>query len=92
MSFVYLTGDRLYTFAYNTLYVYSLNDLVSPIETYERRDYCPSGMITDDRLYLGGEKKLRVFKVASSLTQPPLTPVTVVSTKTMVGKIVRVGN
>ena len=82
----------MYTFANNTLYVYIVSDLASPIGTYGRRDLCFSGMTSDDRLYLGGESKLRIFKVASSLNQPPLTPVIVVSTKKAVIKIVRVGN
>ena len=48
-------------------------------------------MIIDDRLYLGGEYKLHVFKVTTSLTHP-LTPVTVIATKDWVSKILRVGN
>jgi len=77
--FVYLSTDRLYTAADKTLYVYSMSELRSPIATYPLGGYCYSGIIIEDDLYLGGEYKLNVFKVTSSLTQP-LTPVKVVTT------------
>jgi hypothetical protein len=77
---VHLCGDRLYTFADETLYVYSMSDLKTPIETYQGRDKCDSGMITDDHLYLGGASKLRVFKVATSPTEPALAQVTFINT------------
>jgi hypothetical protein len=48
-------------------------------------------MIIDDRLYLGVYSKLHVFEVSTSLTQP-LTPVTEITTKGWVMKILRVGN
>ena len=79
--FVYLSEDRLYTEADKTLYVYSMSDLRSPIATYPLGRGCCSGMIIDDRLYLGGNYyKLHVFKVTASLTQP-LTPVTDITTR-----------
>ena len=56
-----------------------MSELRSPIATYPLGGYCYSGIIIDDDLYLGGEYKLNVFKVTSSLTQP-LTPVKVVTT------------
>jgi hypothetical protein len=34
VKFVYLSGDKLYTAAYKTLYVYLVNDITSPIATY----------------------------------------------------------
>jgi hypothetical protein len=90
--FVYLSGDRLYTAGGDyTLYVYSKSDHRSPIATYPLGGWCYSGMIIDDRLYLGGDYKLHVFKVSTSLTQP-LTPVTQITTEDWVYKILRVAN
>jgi hypothetical protein len=78
--FVYLSGERLYTADYGTLYVYSMSDHASPIATYQIGDQCFSGIITDSNLYLGGEEKLHVFKVSTSLTQP-LISFRVINTK-----------
>ena len=68
--FVYLSGDRLYTAADLTLYVYSISDHTSPIATYQLGSGCFSGIIADNYLYIGGENELHVFEVTSSLTQP----------------------
>jgi hypothetical protein len=87
---VYLSGDRLYTEADETLYVFSMSDHRSPIATYPLGGRCYSAMIIDDRLYLGANN-LYVFKVSTSLTQP-LTPVTEITTKYYVKKILRLGN
>jgi hypothetical protein len=74
VSFVYLSGDRLYS-AGETLYLYSMTDHTSPIATYQLGGWCDSGIISDNHLYLsGGRWKLHVFKVTTSLTQP-LVPV-----------------
>ena len=88
---MYLSGDRLYTAADKTLYVYSMSDFTSPIATYPLGGKCYSGMIIDDRLYLGGNYKLHIFKLSSSLTQP-LSPVKAITTKESVYKLLRVGN
>jgi hypothetical protein len=72
--FVYLSGDRLYTTKDKTLYVYSMSDHTSPIATYKQGGMCYSGIIANKILYLGGNKKLHLFEVKSSLTQP-LDPV-----------------
>jgi hypothetical protein len=92
--FVYLSGDRLYTAAGETLYVYSMSgDLRSPIYTYPLGGECRSGLIIDDRLYLGGDDLhiFHIFKVSPFLTQS-LTRVTDITTKRLVLKILRVGN
>ena len=89
--FVYLNGDRLYTEIVKNLYVYSLSDLSSPIATYPLGGLCVSGIITDNRLYLGGREKLHIFEVTTSITQP-LKPVTVLTTKSFVYKILRAGH
>ena len=89
--FVYLWGDRLYTEAGKTLYVYSLTDLTSPCKTYPLRDKCLSALITENRLYLGGWNRLLIFEVTSSLNGP-LIPVTKIRTKQRVFKILRVGD
>jgi hypothetical protein len=67
-----------------------MSDRTSPIATYPLGGECWSGMIIDDRLYLGANN-LYVFKVSTSLTQP-LTPITEITTKHYVNKILRVGN
>ena len=89
--FVYLNGDRLYTEIDKNLYVYSLSDLSSPIATYPLGGQCYSGIITDNRLYLRGDKKLHIFEATTSITQP-LKPVTVLTTKSFVYKILRAGH
>ena len=53
--FVYLSGGRLYTEVDKTLYVYSVGDLTSPSATYPLDNRCYSALISDNRLYLGGE-------------------------------------
>jgi hypothetical protein len=87
---VYLSGDRLYTETGNTLYVYSMSEITSPIATYPLGGKCYSGMIMDDRLYLGGYKKLYVFSITASLTRP-LIPDNDITTKEGVYKTLRVG-
>ena len=91
VSFVYLSGDKLFTAEGRTLYVYLVSDTTSPIATYSLSDKCLSGMICDDRLYLGGSRYLKIFDVTTSLTQP-LTPVTQIATEKLVFKILRVGH
>jgi len=81
VKFVHLSGDRLYTYADETLYVYSMSDFKTPIDTKQLSDKCYSGMsIDDNHLYLGGTNKLHVFKVAYSDSEPPLTPVKTITT------------
>ena len=81
----------MYTAGDETLYVYSMSDHTSPIATYQLGGECYSGIITDNHLYLGGYKKLQVFEVTTSLTQP-LIPGKVIGTKNWVYKILRVAN
>jgi hypothetical protein len=90
VAFVYLNGDRLYTERGKNLYVYSLSDLYSPIATYPLGGYCFSGIITDNRLYLRGGKKLHIFEVSASISQP-LKQVKVIDTESYVFKILKVG-
>jgi hypothetical protein len=89
--FVYLSGDRLYTSADETLYVYSMIDHTSPIATYQLSKRCLSGIIADNHLYMGGKEKLHVFEVTTSISQP-LIPVKVIDAKRWLLKILRVGN
>jgi hypothetical protein len=81
----------LFTEADETLYVYSVGNLTSPCATYSLGDECNSGIITENRLYLGGTCKLHIFEVTPSLTEP-LTPVTKIPTMKSVNKILRVGD
>jgi hypothetical protein len=87
VAIAYLLGDRLYTETDETLYVYSLSDLTSPCATYPVGGKCYSALITDNRLYLGGVGKLHIFEVT-----PSLTMVTQIPTKSVVSKILRVGD
>jgi hypothetical protein len=91
VCFVYLNGDRLYTERGENLYVHSLSDLSSPIATYPLGGGCSSGIITDNRLYLGGIIGLHIFEVTTSITQP-LMLVAVIETMSCVYKILRVGH
>jgi len=91
VSFVYLSGDKLFTAEGRNLYVYLVSDTTSPIATYSLSDKCLSGMIFDDRLYLGGSRYLKIFDVTSSLTEP-LTPAIEIATEKLVFKILRVGH
>jgi hypothetical protein len=77
---VYLSRDKLYTYADETLYVYSMSDFTTPIDTKKLSDKCYSGMSIDDHLYLGGTNKIHVFKVAYSHSEPPLTQVKTINT------------
>jgi hypothetical protein len=89
---VYLFGERLYTEADETLYVYSLSDITSPCATYQSACECYSGLITENRLYLGGIHWLQIFEVTPSLSEP-LMPVTKIPIKGYaVNKILRVGD
>jgi len=84
----------LYTEADKTLCVYSVGDLTSPSATYTLGVRCYSGLITENRLYLGvasATSKLHIFEVTPSLTEP-LTPVIKIPTKHCVYKILRVGD
>ena len=72
MYFVLLSRDRLYTEANSTLYVYSVNDLTTAIATYNLpgQSYS-SGLIADNRLYIGSLRcNLIVYKISNSLTEP----------------------
>ena len=91
VNFVYLSEDKLYTDRYETLYVYLVGDLTSPLATYPLGECCCSALITENRLYLGGTGKLHIFEVTPSLTEP-LIPVTQIPTKHGVLKILRVGD
>jgi hypothetical protein len=72
--------------------VYSLSDFSSPIATYPLGAWCYSGIITVNRLYLGGYEKLHIFEVMSISITQPLKPATVIDTASYVNKILRVGN
>jgi hypothetical protein len=63
----------------------------SPIATYPLRGWCFSGIITDNRLYLGGNGKLHIFEMTTSINQP-LKLVTVIDSKPGVCKILRAGH
>ena len=73
-----------------TLYIFSLSDLKSPIDTFQLDGKFFSAIIIDNYLFLGGDGKLQIFKVTTSITQP-LVIVKVINTQRGVLKILRVG-
>jgi hypothetical protein len=81
----------MYSAAARTLYVYLLSEITSLIATYSLSDTCRSGMISDNRLYIGGVEYLKIYELKTSLTQP-LAPVAQITTKNSVYKILRVGH
>jgi hypothetical protein len=89
VAIAYLWGEKLYTEADETLYVYSLGNLNSLPVPYPLGEYglCYSALITENRLYLGGYHMLHIFEVT-----PSLTPVTQIPTESIVIKILRVGD
>ena len=91
VKFVQLNGDKLYTAADKTLYVYLVSDTTSPIATYSLSKVCFSCIIIDNRLYLGGRGYLEIFDLKTSLSQP-LRSVTQIKTKNQVHKLLRVGH
>ena len=78
-----MSGDKFYTEANKTLYVYLVIESTSLIATYPLGNHCFSALITENRLYLGGCKKLHIFEVTPSLSEP-LTPVTQIPIKSHV--------
>jgi hypothetical protein len=89
--FVHLNGDKLYLAADTVLYVHYLSDTAPCICTYSLSDECYSGIISENRLYLGGFEYLKIFELTSSLTQP-LTPVKEIKIKHGILKVLRVGH
>jgi hypothetical protein len=81
----------LYTEVGETLYIYSANDLSSPIASYHLSERCISGIATEDRLYLGGGERLHVFEVTDSMIQP-LKLLTAIATKSSVLKMLKLGH
>jgi hypothetical protein len=81
----------LYTVADETLFVYSMSDHTSPIATYQLGGNCYSGIIAENHLYLGSYKKLQLYRVNNSITQPLIRD-KVIITKNSVLKILRVGH
>jgi len=71
--------------------VYLVSHITSPIATYSLSNACFSGIISENRLYLGGENYLKIYELTTSLTQP-LTSVTQIKTGGDVYKILRVGH
>jgi hypothetical protein len=61
-----MIGDRLFKEADGKLFVYSMNDYVSPLTTYPLGVRCCEGIVSGNHLYIGGDFKLFVFKVTSS--------------------------
>jgi hypothetical protein len=94
VNFVLLSGDRLYTHADNTLYVYSMSDFTSPIATYHLKGYCCSGLIADNRIFLGicdySSCSLHVYEIRTSITEP-LEELSSIRTNGDVIKMIKVG-
>ena len=93
-----VSGDRLYTEADKTLYVYSLSDLTSPIATYDISGVCFSGLIADNRLFIAfsDRKSYQYFmqiiicEISTSLTEP-LKLLENIKTSQQIKKMIKVG-
>ena len=91
VNFVLLSGDRLYTAADITLYVYLASDFTSPIATYVIPEKCWSGLIVNNCLFLGGgSSKIIVFEIGTSLTEP-LKLLTSIKTEYSIIKVIKLG-
>jgi hypothetical protein len=87
---VLVSEDRLYAVSKKNLSVYLMSDLKSSISTIPI-ELIYSCIIINNHLYLGGTNQLHVFELTPSLTHP-LTPISVITTSSIVYKILRVGN
>jgi len=65
VSFVQMFEDKLYLETNKTLYVYKMSDISSPIDKHDLGGHCFSSLISNNILYLGGEKVLHIFKVGA---------------------------
>ena len=92
MRFVYLNEDLLYTEVDKTLYIYSESNLSAPIASYKIDCNCYSCIIADNKLFLGGEKALYVFKVTAALLKQPLELLKKITTEDRVNKLLRVNH
>jgi hypothetical protein len=91
VNFVLLSGDRLYTAAYKTLFVYSASEFTSPIATYVIPVKCWSGLIVNNCLFLGGgSSKIIVYEISTSLSKP-LKLLASIETRYFIIKVIKVG-
>jgi hypothetical protein len=67
VSFIQIFEGRFYLEANKTLFVYSMSDTTSPIDSYPIGGHSYSSLIFDNILYIGGEKVLYIFKVGTSV-------------------------
>lgn len=70
---MFLSGDRLYTVGFKTIYVYSMSDHTFPLATYVLPPVIfKSGLITDNLFFLGVEdsNEIIVYEIFASLTEP----------------------
>ena len=93
ISFVLLSGDRLYTVIDDYLYIYSMKNLSSFIQRYPF-DKCfnTSGVITETHLYVTSWEKLNVLKLTSDDNNPLQLLNSITLPVRYVFKILRVGN
>ena len=59
---MHMSGDTLYVAADETLFVYKVSNLGSPIAEYALGGNCITSIICDNRLYLGGYFGYLVFE------------------------------
>lgn len=82
----------MYTEVDKNLYVYSTNNLSAPIASYKIDSHCYSCIIADNKLFLGGEKRIYVFKVTAALLKQQLELVKKITTESRVKKLLRVNH
>ena len=86
-----MSEDRLYTVGNDTLYVYSMSDLTSPIATYKAPSFCGSALIADNRLFLGGNSiQIIVYEISTSLPEP-LKELATIETFDVISKMMKFG-
>lgn len=92
VTFMLLSGDRLFYQSGKLLCVYSVSEITSSLATYDLVDRCNSGLIADSRLFLDGgiSNKIIVYEMQISLSDP-LKKVASIETKNYIRKMIKLG-
>ena len=90
VKFVLLSGDRLFSAADYTLYVYQLSDLTLPKATYILPIDFLSALIADNNLFIGSSGQIIVYEISASLTQP-LKQLAIIKASRRITKMIKVG-
>lgn len=88
LSFLLMSGGRLYAELDSNLYVYTMSELIG---TYRVDDRCQTGIVIDDRIYICCECNLLIYEVTSQLSDP-LKIVTTIPIRGKVNKLLSLKN